>query len=454
MRRTWRAFGAVVTIAVGCTIGGARMAAQQPTLEELEKQKKQIDAQRELIEAQTKLIEAQRAQQQATELADAKGAKAISEAQKAAADARKADAEAQTAAFKAMIGDVPASGINGTVETKDKAGATEAALLAGRAVRLAASRIAADLPEGDTKRSLLLYAQGDVPNFTALLTFRAQTSLIKRALEEAQNVSIGANQKAPLPQTEAVPFAGAVGLGLEAASKILGFFRSDYAIGGVQLTLDDSMLLHALAGDETIRKKYTVRLPSQYNAQALTNPADGVLTSLIELARLKDTVAGRVAQHDRAKTHFLAEAAKAPEAQKAPLQANAAVHEQATAAINGAVALYAAFFTKLTAADDKGNVPISTVVREDVIARALDAGADLLVVKLQASGGAYYTKKNLWTFFGGMPFYNMGGVVASYVLLSGKEGAVLRSGVVPIHGGFIKSNEVQGVVEGKADRKK
>lgn len=433
------------------------MSAQQLSPEELEKLKKQVDAQRELIEAQTKLIEAQRAQQQASELADAKSAKTVADAQKAAADARKADAEAQTAAFKAMIGEVPASGIQGNVELKDKAGVTEAALLAGRATRLAAETIATELPPGQqapppatqpgqpapvaAKQVLLLYASTDVPNFNALLTFRAQTTLIREALQEAERVSIGALQKAP--SLEAVPPAAAVGLGLEAASKILGFFRSDYTIGGVQLALEDSILLHALAGNETLRGKYLVQLPAQYNAQSLNQPTEGIIKELIDLAKLKGNVAGRTEQHEKAKTRFAADAAKG----NAQAQSNAAVHEQAIAVIKGAVALYDGFFTKVTAADDKGNVPLSTVAREDVIARTLSGGAALLLVKLQASGGAYYTKKNLWTFFGGMPFYNMGGVVASYVLLSGKDGAALKSGVVPIHGGFVKSNEVQGAVE-------
>ena len=438
------------------------MSAQQPSQDELEKLKKQVDAQRELIEAQTKLIEAQRAQQQAAELADAKSAKTVADAQKAAADARKADADAQAAAFKAMIGEVPSSGIQGNVETKDKAGVTEAALLAGRATRLAAQTIADELPPGEppaqqaaqpgqplqpalapAKQVLLLYTSSDVPNFNALLTFRAQTTLIREALEEAERVSIGAMQKAP--SLEAVPPAAAVGLGLEAASKILGFFRSDYTIGGVQLSLEDSILLHALAGNETLRGKYVVRLPAQYNAQSLDLPTQGILKDLIALAKLKGNVAGRIEQHEKAKARFLTDAPKAKD--PAQMQDSALLHEQATAVIKGAVAMYEGFFTKVSAADNKGNLPLSTVAREDVIARALTGGAALLLIKLQTSGGAYYTKKNLWTFFGGMPFYNMGGVVASYVLLSGKDGATLKSGVIPIHGGFVRSNEVQSAVE-------
>jgi hypothetical protein len=426
------------------------MAAQQQTPEELEKQKKLLELERQVIEERAKLLEAQRALQQANELADAKAAKTVADAEKAAADARKADADAQLAALKAAIGEVPASGIQGAVDTKDKAGVTEAALLAGRAARLAAERIATDLPAPpNTSKILLLYSSADVPNFNALTTYRAQQTLIREALEEADKASAAADQKAPPRQgvvTE-VPVAGAIGLGLEAASKILGFFRSDFAIGGVSLSLDDSLLLHALAGNDTLRGKYQVRLPAQYNADALSQPAQTILQDLKTLAILKAGIAPKVEHHDKVKADFLAQASMATEPQKTALQTNATIHEQAAATIKAAIALYDSFFTKLTTVDDKGSTALNAVVREGVVAKTLSSGGSLLVIKLQTSGGAYYTKKNLWTFFGGMPFYNMGGIVASYVLMSGPDGNTLKSGVVPIHGGFVKSNEVQATVE-------
>jgi hypothetical protein len=444
------------------------MSAQQSSLDELEKLKKQVDAQREVIEAQTKLIDAERAKQQASALADAKAAKTLADADKAAADARKADAEAQTAALKAIIGEVPASGIKGEVEPKDKAGVTEAGLLAGRSARLAAQGISDDLPSGTpstainrtaprqeaatgstAQQVLLLYTVAEAPNFTSLLTYRAQVTLVRDALQEADRLSIETNKQAPPPgPVEVTPeFAlTGVGLGLDAASKILGYFRSDYAIGGVQLSFDDSLLLHALAGNDTLRQKYAVRLPAQYNADALTQPATGVLHDLKLLAQLKAGVSTKLPQHEKAMADFTAQAAKAVEPAKKGLLTGADLHQKAVVALKGALALNDAFFAKLTSGDDKHSVPLSVVVREDTIARALKDGAALLLIKLQTSGGAYYTKKNLWTFFGRMPFYNMGGVVASYVLMAGPNGQVLKSGVVPIHGGFIKSNHVAEVV--------
>lgn len=111
-----------------------------------------------------------------------------------------------------------------------------------------------------------------------------------------------------------------------------------------------------------------------------------------------------------------------------------------------AIALYDGVFAKLTTADDKGLTPLTMVIRETEAADALAAGTQLLLVKLHTSGGAYYTKKNMLTFFGGMPFFHMGGVVASFALLDGKTGSVVAADVIPIHGGFVKASDVQKTV--------
>ena len=121
--------------------------------------------------------------------------------------------------------------------------------------------------------------------------------------------------------------------------------------------------------------------------------------------------------------------------------------------MTSAAGVYDSFFGKLTAADDKGNIPLTTVVRDTVVADTLKNGGMLLVAKVQKAVGSFYTKKNMWTLFGGMPFYNMGGVVVSFALLDGAAGTVIQAGIVPVHGGFVKSNRVQATVEKPATTK-
>ncbi len=395
------------------------------------------------------------------QLAEAEAAKKIADAAKAAADARKAQAEAALAALKAEIGEVPSAGYTGEVTLKDKAGATEGFLLAAKAAETAAQRIAAALP-GDGNRELLLYAAGEVPNFQALIAFCAQRDLVKEALKDAKKTSGQADSEAPGPPpfkiaavptlaapslTAGAPPLAATGLTLDAVNKLLGYFRTDYSVGGLEIKFEDSLLVHALAGAiASSNKKYKgVQLPAVYSPKALSDPSSGILNGILELSKLKVDAQADADRHDKLSAYFNKEAGKATDpAQKEELLRKAKIHKDAADACKAAVGLYDGFLGKLTTADDKGAIQLAKVIYENIVADALKTGGLLLLVKLQQSGGSYYTKKNMWTLFGGMPFYHMGGVVASFVLLEGPSpGNVLKAGVVPVHGGFIKAADLQ-----------
>ncbi|HBL26396.1 MAG TPA: hypothetical protein DD490_06130 [Acidobacteria bacterium] len=385
-----------------------------------------------------------------TRKAEAEARKAEADAEKAASDAEKAAAEAALAALKAKIGGVPDSGISGDVTLKDKAGSAEATLLAAKAVNAAAQRITDELPQGP--KTILLYAAGEIPSFQELIAFRSQVALTRGAFNNAVVKSDDVKAKAPKPigvTGGETPFLPAAGLALEAISKLVGFFRSDFTVGGVDVSQDDSLLVHALAGRiASSGKQLTVQLLGTYNPGSVLDPAAGILKDLSDLSGLKVKAINIASFHDQMTAHFTktAEAEKDP-AKKRNLQENASLHKEAGDTLRAAVALYDGFLSKLTATNDKGLVPLTQVVRDSVVADSLAKGALLLIVKLQKSGGTFYTKKNLWTFFGGMPIFHMGGVVVSFVLLDGKDGHVLGSGAVPVHGGFVRAGQLQSVVE-------
>jgi len=48
-----------------------------------------------------------------------------------------------------------------------------------------------------------------------------------------------------------------------------------------------------------------------------------------------------------------------------------------------------------------------------------------------------------------MPFFHMGGTVASFALIAGKTGAVAAAGTVPVHGGFIKASKLANEIVGQ-----
>ena len=107
------------------------------------------------------------------------------------------------------------------------------------------------------------------------------------------------------------------------------------------------------------------------------------------------------------------------------------------------VAVHDAFLNSLTTPDSNGILPIALLAQEFSVDADLQKEGLVLLVKLENAAGGYFIKKNILTGLGFMPLYHMGGSVASYVLLSGKEGRILASNVVPVHGGFVKAGDVQ-----------
>ncbi len=422
-------------------------------IERLKKQAELLQAQKEVLDKQKALAEAEKpadpAQKQLEEQsAAAKAAKDAADAQKAMYDAKKAAAESQLAAMKAAVGEVPGSGLTGGVEMKADAGKLEAALLASQAVGEVSSKIdtAVRAVLKDPKPTIVLLASGDMPNFQNLSAYKVQSGIVHKALEESIKKS-----KELEGQTRALgAFVGEFGIALDAVSKIMSYFRSEYTVGGVELKLDDVLLVNGVS-DRLIAAKdannkeqaaYQVFVPGIYNPSAMDGAATALVNELSELSKTRQEAAGRAKWHEDTAERLTKESNSAPEPQKKELLEKALRHKQMAADLTAAVAVYNTWFGKLSAVDDKGAIPLASVVREQAIYDAVKNGV-VLLVKIHNAGGGYYVKKNLWTFFGGMPLYFMGGVSATYTLLQGSDGHVLAAGVVPVYGGFVKAGELR-----------
>ena len=424
-------------------------------LEELKKAKELADAEKAALDAQRQLLEARKALEQAQKPPDPAehALKAQVDAAKAAkelADAKKAQRDAELAAFKAAVGEVPSPPQTGSVELKTDAGKMEATLLATQALRQAASQIDQQCKKAATgQQNVVLFASGEMPNFQAYMNFKAQVNIIKKAFADAQENSDKVNKAAePPPVIElAVPPLGAAGVVLSAINNLLGFFRTDYSIGGFEVSIEDSVLVSEIAGRlSNGNTKWTVKIPALFDPAALNNAGSEVIGALTALSLKKDDAVKKQSEHERAAGVFQKMATEEnDEGKKNDLEKKAQLQTLAAQVQKRAVSLFDGWFGKLSAIDDKtGAVPLVTVIREGAVATALEAGRLLLVAKLHKSGGAYYTKKSMWSvFFPGIPLYHMGGTVASFALLEGKTGNVLAAGAVPIHGGFVKAKDVQ-----------
>jgi hypothetical protein len=438
---------------------GPVMAQDAPTPEELQKQtelaNKQRDlakAQKELLDAQSALAAAQRAQtEQATQLAEqvtaANAAKDLATAQKAMAEAQKAKSEAQAAAFKAAIGDVPTSGLTGAITASGPTGEIEAALLAARAVRVAARTIDASLralvPTGTTIAAM---AVSEIPSFQNVIAYQTQLGIVKLALNSAVTASQGVPKAAVVTEAAGLPLLGGAGLVLDSVNKLLSFFRTDYTVAGIAVEASDLVAVTEVANllaQTTNGKTYKVIAPGIYNGKAVADAGGFLIADITQLSATRQLADSLAKKHD-AEVDALTKAAagETDPVKKLQLQQDAARRKGVAEALRAAMGIFDTWFTKLSTADDKGVIGLVTIAKEKAIVEQLANGGKLLALKVQKAGGAYMTKKNLWTLFGGMPLYHMGGAAVTYALLDGTSGRVASSGVVPVYGGFVKSKKL------------
>jgi len=102
-----------------------------------------------------------------------------------------------------------------------------------------------------------------------------------------------------------------------------------------------------------------------------------------------------------------------------------------------------AWIKQVISADDKGNVPVTTIIRQSAIKQKLDEGADLVIIQLHKLVGTGYTVKNILSSLGSNPFFAAGGALASYVEFNGKSGTVINSMLLPIHGGYYSVSDIK-----------
>jgi hypothetical protein len=398
--------------------------AQQ--LSQLQNQKALADAQKALDNAKSATA------QQLTELQN----------QKATAEAQKALSDAQTqSAIAKYIGDIKAGPYSGTVDMKTNAGTEESLLLGARAVQEAATKVATTVKGvANCPKIIHIFAAKEFPSFQRLLTYRFRKELIKQAFAAAGVV------KPKLAQAglETVATPALVSAGLDAFSKLLGFFKTDFTIGGIDVKLDESLLLYSVAGKLTDRE---VHLPLVYAPVAQNSAITGLAQELSELVDLR----GRAAtQLDALKVQIAdiqQQAANAVDAAKDALLKTIDALKPKTDQLTGVIALYDAFASSLITPESNGTVPVSVLVQDYAVNAALQAGAGVLLLRLENSGGGYLLKKNLLTGLGAMPLFHMGGATVTFLLLAGADGRILAGDVVAIHGGFVRTDKLKDVLK-------
>lgn len=447
-------------ILIGTFAGGFTAMAQtsedlQKQIDQLKLEKEKLDAEKAKLDSQKALADAQKAladSQKALEQAKSSSGKQLTDlqSQKALSDAQKALAEAQTqAALSKYIGDVKAGAYSGTVDMKEKAGTEEALLLSSRAVQESSAKIAKAIATGEQSRQLqkiYIFGSKEFPTFQRLLTFRFQKELIKQAFKAA-----GVMKPEGEEGRKEVPALAVASAGLDAFSKILGFFKTDYTVGGIEVKLDESLLLFSVAGGLKKQGK-EVHLPLVYEPNTQGSTVEELTKALADLVDLRSrAVAASNQMKDAiADNEKKAAAPNLDPATKDALLATAAALKAKVDQLKGVIALYDSFVESLTTPDSNATVPLMAIAREYSIAAALEdhgKGSAVLLLRLENSGGGYLLKKNLLTALWKMPLYHMGGATVAYLLLSGPDGQVLAGDIIPMYGGFVKTDHLRKKLE-------
>jgi hypothetical protein len=404
-------------------------------LADLQNQKALADAQKALAESQKALDQSKSSS--AGQLTDLQNQKAIADAQKAIADSQTQSMVAR------LIGDVKAGPYSGSVDTKPNAGTEEALLLAARAVKEAADEVAKAVTAfGGEPGVIHIFAAKEFPNFQRLLAYRFRKELVKQAFAAAGV----AKPEAAALGLESIAVPALASAGLDAFSKMVGFFKTDFTVGSIDVKLDESLLLYSVAGK---LKNKEVHLPLVYAPIAQNDAMAGLASELLELVDLRGRAATQLDEINDQIVDLKQQAAD----QAAPAGGDNQAGDEILGVIAGlkpktdrltsVIALYDVFANSLTTVDANGSAPISGLVLEYAADKALQAGAGVLLLRLENTGGGYLVKKNLLTGLGVMPLFHMGGATVTYLLLAGNDGKVLAGDAVAIHGGFVRTDRLK-----------
>lgn len=414
-----------------------------------------VRAQADLIKAQGELDAAKRPPDQAV-VADTAERERL-EARKATFEARKAlsdmQKQANLSAAQAVVGMVAGSNSEGSVTVKQDAGKAEATLMASVAIIAAADYIDKTLAAKLTGKRVVLMQGSEAPQFATYRQFLMQQTLLLKLFDkttrEAQRLEQAANELAGPAGPQAglesvsVPVMTSAGVAIDAAAKLGSYFMSNYEIGDIAVTADVEELYSAVAS-LILRRNIEVVLPGRRIPQA--SDFAETIEKIVENVAVADETSLRL--DDEAKKAVARGQAEPPNS--ARLQQAAKLYDQAATLLRNAIAKANDFIAGLGAADAKGVLLITKLAEEKSVCNELTKDNTLALILSLRTVGAYYTKKNLWTFLGGMPFFTAGGAIVTYALVD-RDGKLVASGLVPVHSGYTPLHKVPRIVSRSFD---
>ena len=386
--------------------------------------------------------------------------KAAAEIATAEANARKAKAEATKAEQDLYSGLVTAAGTRGTATVDATAGTVEATAIASQSL----SQISTELGPQATKAYALISARqtdganpaycddtkrgakasyvvvtddwlpdtGIIDLVDPVLTARTTAAAdIKTRTDLLIIAFTGRIDNAAKTKPPTGPIAGGLAPAVLTAgiSALMGAMKTDVDFTGITLTSGDAILLRTVAGQLKISdQSVPVYVPAI--ASLARGPGRAVLKRLTDLdAKLNELVK---LQSDLGALTSHANGLAAEAGDKTPLAATygAIVKDiaLARAPLDAFVTAQQAWLAALS--DTSKGKPIAQIAAEQAEIGCIQADGGLLVrVNADAFGGSVFTRRNLWTTFGGTPIFVSAGGVVSFSFSDLQDGAFINSGV-------------------------
>jgi hypothetical protein len=430
----------------------------EPGIDEIKKETALIEAETARINAEVARLNAERARSEAQKppdptLKDLQAQTGIANAQKDLSNAL------TNAKIADLFGDVKAGPFSGSVDMKDKAGTLEAMLFAHKAIQKAAEKIGKSIEQTvAADETVLVIPARSFESFRRLTAFNLRFKLVGDALAAAEPPSgqgaaevgsgdsrVGTSESVARGAGEAATPA-MIGAGLDAMNKLLGFFKTDFTFGGAEVTVDEAAAVFALSGAmRKLTPSPTVRLPGvlmpqdqQIASQDIGTRISTMAAQRNQLARLVNSATTEAEKLEIQATNEAGDAKKKTLARVKQLR-------DSVDAMKSAIAMFDALVAALITPDASGNTLVATLVNDWALqALVTKAKSKVLLVRLEATGGGYLIKKNVWTGLGAAaPLYHMGGAAMSFMLCDGPTGNVLAADTVPVHGGYTASRNVQ-----------
>lgn len=334
-------------------------------------------------------------------VAQAELRKKIADAEAAEHEAERLKYEKQKAAADAKFGFLPKSPAEGKAAVGEGGGALETEFLVADALASAAIYIAKAV---ESRSDILLVEGPQSRGNVRLLSFQAEAYAIKKSAQRALGQTYDLCSPPPTP-----PIVSEKGItlflnqGLFSAGALVGalgdMLKSDTTITGKTSSLNEEQLVRALL------VAAPGRFQTAYFDNATFDPKNDVITELDCLGSYNQAIGTELAR-------FTTDEEKKKNAAK-------------IARLNASATALDEMFDRLLKVE-KDNPPLLGLLYAD--AQISKNSGSVLRVWIDASGGTFVNRRNLWTSLGARALGMTGGAIVSYTLIDRPSGTVAAAG--------------------------